>query len=197
MRLFKTITFIAVFLTSVNAGKFDGISFGASIGGNLASLKDASVKDELRQFGANGKIFGGICKSLADVLLVGAEIFGRYSFFVKSEGPANGNVEGAPQLGGYVKIGVRPSESLLLYGVYGIQGNYAKIKGALNKIFEATDSGWSTFFGGGFEYALGLGAAVRLEGVYEPSLSFKVKDIPNLSYDANFFSINLGLVVYL
>jgi opacity protein-like surface antigen len=197
MKLFKIITVVATLLTTINAGKFDGIFLGASIGGNLASLKETSIKDGFSRWGANGKIFGGICKSLADVLFVGVEVYGRYSFFVKTEENTKGDVEGAPQFGGCLKAGLRPSENLLIYGVYGIQGNYTKIKNSLQKFFEPSDGGWSTFFGGGVEYALGLGVAVRLEGVYEPNISFKIKDIPDLSYDASFFSINLGLAAYL
>ncbi len=197
MKLLNIMTAVVAFSTAVNAGKYDGISLGASVGGNLASLKEASVNDGFSRFGANGKIFGGMCKSLADVLFVGVEVYGRYSFFMKTEENTKGDVEGAPQFGGYLKAGLRPSESLLIYGVYGVQGSYTKIKNSLQKIFEPADSGWSTFFGGGVEYALGLGAAVRLEGVYEPNIPFKLKEIPDLVYNASFFSINLGLVAYL
>jgi hypothetical protein len=123
-------TAVGAFSAAVNAGKYDGVSLGASVGGNLASLKEASVNDGFSRFGANGKIFGGMCKSLADVLFVGVEVYGRYSFFMKTEENTKGDVEGAPQFGGYLKAGLRPSESLLIYGVYGVQGSYTKIKNA-------------------------------------------------------------------
>ncbi len=184
-------------LTPLHAGKFDGVSLGASIGGNLASLKMGDVTDGFKQLGANGKLYAGLGKSFMDIIFVGAEAFARYSFFVKSEDINKGSVDAAPQFGGYIKAGIRPSENLLLYGIYGMQSSSAKIKNAVEKIFEPTDGTWSTLMGAGFEYALGVGIAVRAEGVYEPDTSFKIKDIPDQSYDANFFSINLGIVVYL
>ncbi|QOL20060.1 outer membrane beta-barrel protein [Candidatus Bodocaedibacter vickermanii] len=193
---FATLCLILV-STSPYAGKFDGVSLGASIGGNLASLKERSVTDGFKQLGANGKLYAGIGKSFLDIIFVGAEAFGRYSFFVKSEDVNKGSVDAAPQFGGYLKAGIRPSENLLLYGIYGIQSSSAKIKNAIEKIFEPTDGTWSTLMGAGFEYALGVGTAVRAEGVYEPNTSFKIKDIPDQAYDANFFSINIGVVVYL
>lgn len=197
MKGLNILAVVASLSNGVNAGKFDGISLGASIGGNLASLKESSIKDGFSRFGANGKIFAGICKSLLDTVFIGAEIYGRYSFFMKSEENTKGDVEAAPQFGGYLKAGVRPSENLLIYGVFGLQSNAAKIKNSLKSVFEPTESGWTSFFGGGVEYALGLGLAVRLEGLYEPNISFKIKDIPNLSYYASFFSINVGLAAYL
>ncbi|MBH1990015.1 MAG: outer membrane beta-barrel protein [Alphaproteobacteria bacterium] len=193
---FATLCLILV-STSPYAGKFDGVSLGASIGGNLASLKERSVTDGFKQLGANGKLYAGIGKSFLDIIFVGAEAFGRYSFFVKAEDVNKGSVDAAPQFGGHIKAGIRPSENLLLYGIYGMQSSSAKIKNAVEKIFEPTDGTWSTLMGAGFEYALGVGIAVRAEGVYEPDTSFKIKDIPDQSYDANFFSINLGIVVYL
>jgi opacity protein-like surface antigen len=197
MKFLNVVMVASAFLSACNAGKFDGISLGASVGGNMASLKESSINDRFSRFGANGKLFGGICKSLFDTVFVGVEVYGRYSFFVKDEDNKKADVEGAPQFGGYLKAGLRPSENLLVYGVYGIQSNYTKIKNAVKKVFEPSDSGWSTFFGGGVEYALALGVAVRLEGLYEPNTSFKLKDIPNLSYDASFFSINIGIAAYI
>lgn len=197
MKSFFSALYLMLALTPLCAGKFDGVSLGASIGGNLASLKEGSVTDGFKQLGANGKLYAGIGKSFLDIFFVGAEAFGRYSLFVKSEDVNKGSVDGAPQFGGYLKAGIRPSENLLLYGIYGIQSSSAKITNAVEKIFEPTEGAWSTLMGIGFEYALGVGTAVRAEGVYEPNTSFKIKDIPDQSYDANFFSINIGIVVYL
>lgn len=188
---------LSLLLAPLHAGKFDGISLGASIGGNLASLKGSSATDGFKQLGANGKLYAGIGKSFLDILFVGAEVFGRYSFFVKPEDTSKESVDGAPQFGGYAKLGLRPTENLLIYGLYGAQSSSTKIKGALEKFFEPSEGTWSTFFGAGMEYAIGVGAAVRLEGLYEPNTSFKIKDIPDLTYDASFFSFNLGMVVYL
>ncbi len=197
MKSFFATICLMLMLTPLHAGKFDGVSLGASIGGNLASLKMGDVTDGFKQLGANGKLYAGLGKSFMDIIFVGAEAFARYSFFVKSEDINKGSVDAAPQFGGYIKAGIRPSENLLLYGIYGMQSSSAKIKNAVEKIFEPTDGTWSTLMGAGFEYALGVGIAVRAEGVYEPDTSFKIKDIPDQSYDANFFSINLGIVVYL
>ncbi|MDP3641214.1 MAG: outer membrane beta-barrel protein [Alphaproteobacteria bacterium] len=197
MKSFFSTAFLMLALTTPHAGKFEGVSLGASIGGNLASLKEGSVTDGFKQLGANGKLYAGIGKSFLDIIFVGTEAFGRYSFFVKSEDVNKGSVDAAPQFGGYLKAGIRPSENLLFFGIYGIQSSSAKIKNAVEKIFEPTDGTWSTLMGAGFEYALGVGTAVRAEGIYEPSASFKIKDIPDQVYDANFFSINIGIVVYL
>ena len=197
MKVFFAPVCLMLLSTTLHAGKFDGVSLGASIGGDLASLKEGSVTDGFKQLGANGKIYAGIGKSFLDIVFVGAEAFGRYSFFVKPEEAKKGSVDGAPQFGGYLKAGIRPSENLLLYGIYGIQSSSAKIKNAVEKVFEPTDGTWSTLMGAGFEYAIGVGAAVRVEGVYEPNTSFKIKDIPDQSFDANFFSLNLGIVVCL
>jgi hypothetical protein len=188
---------LSLLISPMHAGKFDGISLGASIGGNLASLKDSSVTDRFKQLGANGKVYAGIGKSFLDIVFVGAEIFGRYSFFVKPEDAKKGSVDGAPQFGGYAKAGLRPTENFLIYGLYGAQSSTAKIKGAFENFFEPSEGTWSTFFGAGMEYAIGIGTAVRLEALYEPNTSFKIKDIPNLAYDASFFSFNLGIVIYL
>lgn len=196
MKSFFSALYLMLALTPLCAGKFDGISLGASIGGNLASLKEGSVTDGFKQLGANGKLYAGIGKSLLDIIFVGAEAFGRYSFFVKPEDTNKSSLDMAPQFGGYLKAGIRPSENLLLYGIYGIQSSSAKIKNAVEKIFEPTNEAWTTLIGAGFEYALGVGTAVRAEGVYEPNASFKLKDLPDQTYDANFFSINLGVVVY-
>jgi hypothetical protein len=197
MKSFFFAVVLMLLLPPINAGKFDGVSLGASIGGNIASLKQRSVTDGFKQLGANGKLYAGIGKSFLDVIFVGVEAFGRYSLFVKSEDANKGSVDAAPQFGGYLKTGIRPSENLLLYGIYGIQTSSAKIKNAVENFFEPTDGTWSTIIGAGFEYAIGVGAAVRVEGIYEPDTSFKIKDIPNLSYDVNFFSLSLGIVVYL
>lgn len=197
MKSFFTAVFLSLVSTSLHAGKFDGVSLGASIGGNIASLKEGSVTDGFKQLGANGKLYAGIGKSFLDILFVGAEAFGRYSIFVKPDAMNKGSVDATPQFGGYVKVGIRPSENLLLYGTYGIQSSSDKIKNAVEKIFEPTNGTWSTLMSAGFEYALGVGTAVRVEGVYEPNVSFKIKDIPDQFYDANFFSINLGIVIYL
>lgn len=188
---------LSLLISPQHAGKFDGISLGASIGGNLASLKDSSIADGFKQLGANGKVYAGIGKSFLDIVFVGAEIFGRYSFFVKPEDAKKGSVDGAPQFGGYVKAGLRPTENFLIYGLYGAQSSATKIKGAIENFFEPSEGMWSTFFGAGMEYAIGLGAAARIEGIYEPGTSFKIKDIPDLTYDASFFSFNVGVVVYL
>ena len=65
---FATLCLILV-STSPHAGKFDGVSLGASIGGNLASLKERSVTDGFKQLGANGKLYAGIGKSFLDSFL--------------------------------------------------------------------------------------------------------------------------------
>ncbi|MDP3936340.1 MAG: outer membrane beta-barrel protein [Alphaproteobacteria bacterium] len=197
MKSFFAAICLMLLLEPLHAGKFDGVSVGASIGGNMASLKEGAVTDGFKQMGANGKLYAGIGKSFLDIIFVGAEAFGRYSFFVKTEDANKGSVDGAPQFGGYLKAGVRLSENLLLYSIYGIQSSSAKIKNAVEKIFEPTDGTWSTLIGTGIEYAIGVGAVVRVEGIYEPNTSFKIKDIPNQSYDVNFFSVNLGIAVYL
>jgi opacity protein-like surface antigen len=197
MKTFLSTVCLTLLLAPTHAGKFDGVSLGASIGGNIASLKEGSVTDGFKQIGANGKLYAGFGKSFLDIIFVGAEAFGRNSFFVKSQDTNKSFVDAAPQFGGYLKAGMRPSENLLLYGIYGIQTSSAKVKNAVEKIFEPTDGTWSSLMGAGVEYALGVGVAVRAEGVYEPNTSFKLKDIPNQSYDANFFSLNLGVVVYL
>lgn len=199
MKLPNAILCLALATAPLHAGKFDGISLGASIGGNLASLKDRSVTDGFKQQGANGKLYAGIGKSFLDLVFVGAEAFGRYSLFVKSEDVKQGSVDGAPQFGGHVKAGLRPTENLLLYGLYGVQSSSIKIKSAIavKNLFEQSEGAWSTFFGAGIEYAIGVGVTMRIEGVYEPNDSFKMKDIPTLSYDASFFSFNVGVVIYL
>lgn len=184
-------------LNIVCGGKFDGVSFGASIGANIASLKEKSITDGVKQLGANGKIYLGLSKSFLDVIFVGAEAFGRYSLFVKTEDFKKETAEGAPQFGGYLRAGIRPTENFLIYGLYGIQSNSAKIKGAFDKLFERQGGNWSTIIGAGIEYAFGLGTAVRLEGTYEPETSFKITDVPNITYDVNFFSLNLGIALYL
>lgn len=72
-----------------------------------------------------------------------------------------------------------------------------KSRALWKSFFESSEGSWSTFWGAGMEYAIGVGAAVRLEALYEPNTSFKVKDIPNLTYDASFVSVNLGIAIYL
>lgn len=197
MKLSCAAACVSLLTSPLHAGKFDGISLGASIGGNLASLKDTSVTDGFKQLGANGKLYVGFGKSLFDIIFIGAEAFGRYSFFVKPDEAKKGFVDGTPQCGGYIKAGLRPTENVLIYGLYGVQSSSTKIKGAMENFFESSEGAWSTFFGAGMEYSIGVGAAVRLEGIYEPNTTFKIKDIPNLSYDTTFFSINLGMVIYL
>lgn len=196
----KKLSFICGVLLSlslIHGGKFDGVSLGASIGGNMASLKETSITDGFKQLGANGKIYAGIGKSFLDILFIGTEVFGRYSFFVKPEDVQKESMEGSSQFGGYLKVGVRPTENLLIYGLYGVQTSSAKIRNALEKFFEPSDGSWSNIIGGGMEYAFGLGTAVRLEGLYEPETKFTLKDITNIEYKANFFSLNLGIVIYL
>ncbi|GEM_PF-1847827 len=197
MKISHVAVCLSLLAPSIHAGKFDGLSLGASIGGNLASLKDSTVNTGLKQLGANGKLYAGIGKSFLDMVFVGAEVFGRYSFFIKPEDEIKKSVDGSPQFGGYLKTGLRPTENLLIYGLYGVQSSTAKIKGAFEKLFEPAEGAWSTFFGAGIELAIGLGAAARIEGIYEPGTSFKIKDIPDLTYDASFFSFNVGVVVYL
>lgn len=135
MKLSRIAVCLSLLMSLIHAGKFDGVSLGASIGGNLASLKDSSVTNGFKQLGANGKVYAGIDKSFLDIIFVGAEAFGRYSFFVKPEDASKGSIDGAPQFGGYVKAGLRPTENLLIYGVYGVQSSSSKIKGALEKFF--------------------------------------------------------------
>lgn len=185
-----------ILLNPLCAGKFDGISIGASVGANVASLKEKSITDGIKQFGANGKVYIGIGKCLLDFIFIGTEVFGRYGFFVKSDDPQKENVQGASQFGGYLKGGIRPTENILIYGLWGIQNNSAKIKSALDKLFEPSDGMWSTIIGAGIEYAFGLGTAVRVEGIYESERNFKITDISNMSYDTSFISVNLGLVIY-
>src|SRR5690606_5362082 len=98
-----------IFFNPICAGKFDGISIGASVGANVASLKEKSFADGIKQFGANGKVYIGIGKCLLDFIFIGTEVFGRYGFFVKSDDPQKENVQGASQLGGYLKGGIRPT----------------------------------------------------------------------------------------
>jgi opacity protein-like surface antigen len=184
-------------LNIVCEGKFDGISLGASIGADIASLKEKSITEGVKQPGANGKIYVGLNKSFLDIIFIGAEAFGRYSFFVKAEASKKENAEAAPQFGGYLRAGIRPSENFLIYGLYGIQSSSTKIKGGFDKLFERQGGSWSTIIGAGIEYAFGLGTAVRLEGTYEPETSFKITDVPDMTYDANFFSLNLGVTLYL
>ncbi|MCP5322979.1 MAG: outer membrane beta-barrel protein [Candidatus Paracaedibacteraceae bacterium] len=183
--------------STLHAGKFDGISVGAGIGANTAALKEKSTPDSLKQFGANGKIYVGVGKNFLDLIFIGAEGFGRYSFFVKQPDTMKENVEGAPQFGGYIKAGIRPTENLLIYALYGFQTNTVKIKNAFNNLFEPTDGTLNSMVGLGCEYAFALGAALRVEGVYEPEIPFKIKDVPHMEYNTSFFSINLGLVLYL
>lgn len=197
MKISHTIVCLSLLMSPLYAGKFDGLSLGASIGGNIASLKDSSVTDGVKQLGANGKLYAGIGKSFLDMIFVGAEAFGRYGFFVKPENATKESIDGSPQFGGYLKAGLRPTENLLIYGLYGVQSSSAKIKGAFEKLFEPSEGAWSTFFGAGIEYAIGVGTAARLEGLYEPKTSFTVKELPNLSYDTNFFFFNVGIVIYM
>lgn len=56
MKSFFSTICLMILLTTPHAGKFDGVSLGASIGGNLASLKEKSVADGFKQLGANGKL---------------------------------------------------------------------------------------------------------------------------------------------
>lgn len=181
----------------IHAGKFDGIYLGAGVGANIASLKEKSMTDSFKQFGANGKIYAGIGKSLLDTIFIGAEGFARYSFFVKKEDVKKDNLEGASQFGGYLKAGLRPTENLLFYGLYGAQTNATKIKTAVGNILEPEDHTWTSVIGLGCEYAFGLGTAIRMEGLYEPENTFKIKDVPTIEYDTSYFSITFGLVVYL
>lgn len=190
--------FALFFLTEIiHAGKFDGVYLGAGVGANIASLKEKSTTESIKQFGANGKIYAGIGKSLLDTLFIGAEGFARYSFFVKQSDIKEDSLEGAPQFGGCLKAGFRPTENLLFYGLYGVQTSATKIKNAFNNILEPDGNAWTSMIGIGGEYAFGLGSAVRIEGLYEPENSFKIKDIPAIEYNTCYFSINLGLVVYL
>lgn len=183
-------------LSIIYGGKFDGISLGASVGANLASLKEKSINDRINQLGANGKIHAGISKSLLEFIFVGIEGFAQYSFFVKPEDIKRVAAEASPQFGGYLRAGIRPTENFLIYGLYGAQSSSTKIKGGLGQIFER-EKNWSTIIGAGVEYAFGLGTAVRIETTYEPETSFKLTEVPDITYDTNFFLINLGISLYL
>jgi hypothetical protein len=198
--MYKSLVILALsglLFTPVSEGKFDGLSFGASIGGNIASIKEAAVTDSLQQLGPNGKVYVGIGKSLLDFLFVGAEAYGRYSFFMKSKEPTKATVEGFPQFGAYLKAGLRPTEDLLIYGVFGLHTNSAQIKDRLETLFESRNASWSTMVGAGIEVSVALGTAVRVEVVYEPTQNFELKDVTTVGYEANFLSLNLGVVIYL
>lgn len=183
-------------MLSTTSAKFNGISLGASGGGNYSSLKDASATDSLHQLGANGKLYVGLCKSLFDTLFVGVEGFGRYAFFKKTEKEST-MVDAGPQFGAYIKAGIQPTENILIYGLYGFQTNGAKLKEAAKAVFAESKESWNTILGGGVEYSFGLGAAARLEVTYEPEISFKFKDAAQQDYQAKFFNVNVGIILYI
>ena len=190
--------FLIIFLTKhLHAGKFDGLSLAAGIGTNVASFKELPTNDLAPRIGGNGKLYAGICKNLLELVFIGTEFFGEYRFFAPHLTSLQPTTQTGPQFGGYLKAGLRVSDNLLVYALYGSQTNAIKVQNALTKLFEENQETWSTIVGTGLEYVLGLSIAVRVEGTYAPDIHFKLQEIPNLEYSSNFLSINIGIVVYL
>ncbi len=196
-RFFMLIGFWAVLHLGSVAAKFNGISGGASIGGNIASLKGGNLADTLKQWGANGKAYLGVGKTLADIVFLGVEGFCEYNFLAQDQEKEGNFLENSFQFGGYVRAGVCPSENILVYGVFGTQTNTSKVKEVVRNLMSESHSGWSSMVGAGIEYSLAMGTVLRLEGVYISGQCFELKDVQNLKFESDFVTINLGIMFYL
>lgn len=192
------LVFTCAALLNISAhGKFSGVSAGGSIGGNVSSLKGGSIKDTLDQWGGNTKVYLGIGKSILDLAYIGIEGFAEYNFLPKKDDLKTGRLESGAQFGGYVRAGFRPTENILTYGLFGYQTNTTSVNNILDALKSNSQSGWSSMVGIGVEYAIALGAAIRVEGIYIPEQKFELKDVPDMKFESDFISINVGVIVYL
>lgn len=188
---------VATFSPTHLYGKFGGLSAGASVGGNISTLKGGNLKTDLNQWGGNAKLYLGIGKSVVDLIYVGVEAFGEYNFLPKSEMTNASRLESGVQIAGYLRAGIHPTDNTLVYALYGVQTKTSKVKSLTANFMSNSESGWSSIAGIGFEYALALGAVIRLEGIYVPEQKFEMKDVQNLKFESDFISVNIGVIVYL
>lgn len=202
MKLLKTAIagFILLVASSNINAKFDGVVLGASVGGNINHLKDKDLSDQVRQLGANGKIYLGLGKSFLDALFLGGEVFMGYDFLANPEeekGKATASLNNSFKWGGYLKAGLRPTEDFLLYGLFGVQNNNTSASKTIKGLLTQKDGVWTSVVGVGIEYAVSLGISIRLEGFYEIEQSIQFKELQGLDFNKNQLTINIGIAGYI
>lgn len=200
MKCSKLLILCGVFLFSGSTtnAKFDGIVLGASVGGNISTCGERSVSDTAKQLGANGKLYLGLGKSFLDVVFLGGEIFTGYDFLADPEDKKGAvHLDKTFKWGAYFKGGIRPTENLLIYGLFGLKHDSSSAAESLKSVFKQKEGAWGSIVGAGMEYAVGIGVAVRLEGLYEIEQTISFQDLPNLEFNKNQIGLNVGVLIYL